>query len=101
MTQGHAEPGSAHWFVDLASGSGVVFFALQVKPELRFEFINPAVEDLLGYSEEDVLSDPLVMLGRIDPRDAELLARDLEVALDPPRRAHVAGEVHDAVSPPI
>ena len=79
MTQGHAEPGSADWFVDLASGSGVVFFALQVKPELRFEFINPAVEDLLGYSAEDVLSDPLVMLGRIDPRDAELLARDLEV----------------------
>ena len=79
MTQGHAEPGSADWFVDLASGSGVVFFALQVTPELRFEFINPAVEDLLGYSAEDVLSDPLVMLGRIDPRDAELLARDLEV----------------------
>ena len=67
----------ARWFADLAQGSGLLFFALQVQPELAYEYISEAVTDLGGVTPAEALADPDNLHSVLDPDYVDSLAAAL------------------------
>lgn len=80
------DPPDACWFEAMANGSTTVFFALQVEPDLAFEYLNDAVESQIGCSVAEALADPAAVLGRVDSDHAQRLAEALAL---PPGNATV------------
>jgi len=80
MSGGTGPPGP-EWFEELASSSGMMFFALRVQPDVALEFVNNApgavlVGDRTGpASATDVNAESL--LGQVDPNYADRLAEVL------------------------
>ncbi|EHB53618.1 diguanylate cyclase with PAS/PAC sensor [Mycolicibacterium rhodesiae JS60] len=71
----------AQWFEQLANHSETLFYVLRVKPDLAFEYVNDAVESLLGWTADEALSDAQAVLGAVDAAHSERVAEALE--LDP------------------
>ena len=80
-------PPDARWFEQLANSSGTLYYVLRVKPDLTFEYVNDAVESLMGCSAAEALADPSAVLGVIDPAHSDQLAATLNLA--PGREAEV------------
>lgn len=86
---------SDHWFRDLAEESGDLFFVIRTHPDLAVEFMSDTIETHLGFTAHDMMAEPGLMASRLDPRDADKLARilaspprqfrDARAALDPSR----------------
>lgn len=50
-----------------------VVYALQVTPEVRFVYISPSVQDLLGRTPEDFYADVDLGMEIVDPRDRQVI----------------------------
>ncbi|WP_319433303.1 diguanylate cyclase [Mycobacterium sp. RTGN5] len=70
----------SHWFEQLANSSATVFFALRVKPDLAFEYLNGAAENLLGWTAAEAAANPEVVLGGINAAQMDLLEQLLALA---------------------
>lgn len=69
----------AQWFEQLANRSETLFYVLRVKPDLAFEYVNDAVESLLGWTADEALSDAAGVLGVVDESHSARLAAALEL----------------------
>jgi diguanylate cyclase (GGDEF)-like protein/PAS domain S-box-containing protein len=68
------------WFERMANGSATMFFVLRVKPDLAFEFVNDAIETLIGCTSAEALADAAPVLAVIDTVHADRLAETLALA---------------------
>ncbi|MBB3603454.1 diguanylate cyclase (GGDEF)-like protein/PAS domain S-box-containing protein [Mycolicibacterium sp. BK556] len=69
----------ASWFEELANSNETLFYVLRVKPDLAFEYVNAAVESLLGWTPEEAMTDPEGVLGVVDASHAARLEAALEL----------------------
>jgi len=67
----------------LAENAPDIIFRYTLSPIQILEYINPAVERILGYSPEECYADPLLMLNMTHPDDADLMI-ELMQSLEPP-----------------
>ncbi|EHB53620.1 diguanylate cyclase with PAS/PAC sensor [Mycolicibacterium rhodesiae JS60] len=58
-------------FEQLANNSATLVYVLRVKPELAFEYLNDAVEALVGCSVSEGLADPTAVLNSVDTTHAD------------------------------
>jgi diguanylate cyclase (GGDEF)-like protein/PAS domain S-box-containing protein len=79
VAMGTGTPDS-HWFEELANSSATVFFVLRVKPDLAFEYLNDAAENLLGWTAAEAAANPEAVLGVINAAQMDLLAEMLALA---------------------
>ncbi|EHB53619.1 diguanylate cyclase with PAS/PAC sensor [Mycolicibacterium rhodesiae JS60] len=70
----------SHWFEGLANRSETLFYVLRVKPDLAFEYLNDAVETVLGWTVAEGLADARTLLGSIKPAHADRIAELLNLA---------------------
>lgn len=70
---------SAEWFRQRAEAAGDVFFVLRTRPDVGLEFISDTIVDYLGFTAEDLLAAPALILERVDHRDSQRLAALLEL----------------------
>jgi len=78
MGMSGATPDS-QWFEELANSNETLFYVLRVKPDLAFEYVNDAVESLLGWTAAEALTDPEGVLGVVDETHSARLAAALEL----------------------
>jgi PAS domain S-box-containing protein/putative nucleotidyltransferase with HDIG domain len=52
-----------------------VVFRLELLPHPHFSYVNPAAENVMGYSAEEFLADDQLLFRLADPRDRGLLSR--------------------------
>jgi PAS domain S-box-containing protein len=71
-TQHHLRE-SEERFRRLAEEAPDVIFRYQLRPTPGIEYVSPAVEQMLGYSPEEILASPEIMLKLIHPDDLPLL----------------------------
>ena len=69
----------AQWFEQLANNNETLFYVLRVKPDLAFEYVNDAVESLIGWTAEDVMAGADKVLGVVDAAHAARLEAALEL----------------------
>jgi diguanylate cyclase (GGDEF)-like protein/PAS domain S-box-containing protein len=69
----------ARWFEQLANSSATVFFVLRVKPDLAFEYLNDAVESLVGWPASEAIGNPASTFGVVDTAYTDQLADMLEL----------------------
>ncbi len=50
-------PPDASWFVEMARGSQIVFFAMRVQPDVAYEYVSDAVYDAMGITPAEILAD--------------------------------------------
>ncbi len=70
----------SHWFEQLANNSDTLYYVMRVKPDLAFEYLNDAVETLLGWTVAEGLADARTLLGSIDTGHADRVAEILNLA---------------------
>lgn len=57
-------------FRQLAEHAQDVIYRLRIEPDLAFEYVNPALVQMAGYTPEEVYADPRVLLETVlDPED--------------------------------
>lgn len=76
----HAAPVAA-WFADVAEHSGLIFFVMQVRPEIAFEYVGSALEARLGVPVGAALADPRVVLDLIESESRDRFIASL--AMEP------------------
>lgn len=59
-------PPESQWFEQLANNSETLFYVLRVKPDLAFEYLNDAVETLVGFTAAEAMADAATVLGVVD-----------------------------------
>jgi PAS domain S-box-containing protein len=62
-------------FRGLAEGSQDAIYVLETWPVLRWRYLNPAAQRVLGVTAEEAARDPEVVLARVHPRDRAQLLR--------------------------
>lgn len=65
----------APWFAEMARGSRVVFFVMRLRPEVAYEYMSDAIEDLLGVTAAEAVADADAVHNRTDPDYLDNLAR--------------------------
>ncbi len=65
-------------FRRLVENSPEVIFRVSLDPVTAFEYVGPAVEQLGGYSPEEIYAAPELLWSMVHPDDAELIARVLQ-----------------------
>ena len=61
----------------LAENAQDVIYRIQVKPELKFEFVSPSVSRISGYASEEFTADPSLIFKIVHPEDEPLLGKFL------------------------
>lgn len=69
----------SHWFEELANSNETLFYILRVKPDVAFEYVNDAVEKLIGWTAAEAMADAGAVLGVVDDSHAARLAAALEL----------------------
>jgi PAS domain S-box-containing protein len=64
---------SEHLFRLLAENAGDMIYRMVIKPTVKFEYISPALEDVLGYAAEELYRDPKMLYKIIHPDDQYIL----------------------------
>lgn len=67
----------------LADHAPDIIFRYDMQPEMRLSYINPAVQQITGYTPEDCLTDPLLMINMAHPDDAWVMAEYLQAKQTP------------------
>lgn len=62
-------------FRQLAEHAQDGIYRLELQPDVRFAYVNPAMEELTGFSPEAFYEDPSLPLRRVHPDDRELVRR--------------------------
>ena len=57
----------------LAENAPDIIYRISLVPELRFEYVSPVVQDIVGYTPEDHYNDPALGLKLIHPDDQLML----------------------------
>jgi diguanylate cyclase (GGDEF)-like protein/PAS domain S-box-containing protein len=70
-------------FRRLADNAPDIIFRYNLIPEMRLNYINPAVQSITGYTPEECYADPFLMLNMAHPDDAWIMAEHLQ-ALNTP-----------------
>lgn len=68
---GLPEPG---WFVEMASGSRIVFFVMRLQPDIAYEYVSDAIDDVMGVPAAEILADPDALHRRLHPDSVDTLA---------------------------
>lgn len=90
LSDGGREPGSSdfgdgHGLRELAAAADeLLYYRLQLQPELMFEHVSESAASLCGYTAKDFYGDPRLMFDLIHPDDAPSL---LMMLTDPDRAA--------------
>jgi PAS domain S-box-containing protein len=63
----------------LAEHAQDMILRIEIQPELRLDYISPAVTTILGYTPEESYAEPLLLFKRVHPGDQA----QLEALLDP------------------
>ncbi len=50
-------------------------YRLRLEPDVAFEYVNPAMEEVTGFGPEDFYADPRLPLRRVHPDDREMIRR--------------------------
>jgi diguanylate cyclase (GGDEF)-like protein/PAS domain S-box-containing protein len=67
----------SQWFEQMATSGETLFYVLRVKPDLAFEYLNDAVESLIGCPAAEALADPRAVLNAIDTAQTRRIAKTL------------------------
>lgn len=78
---------AAPWFAEMAHGSGLIFFALRVQPDVAYEYVSEAIADKLGVTAAEALADADNVHSRTDPDYLDNLVR--AIATPPGEQTHV------------
>ena len=78
---------AAPWFAEMARGSGLIFFALRVQPDVAYEYISDAIADKLGVTAAEALADADNVHSRTEPDYLDNLVQAL--ATPPGEQTHV------------
>lgn len=62
-------------FRQLAEHAQDGIYRLELEPEVRFVYVNPAMEDVTGFAPQAFYEDPSLPLLRVHPDDRELVRR--------------------------
>ena len=77
LPTGGDRPGP-EWFERIADGTGLVFYALRIRPDVAFEYLGSALQTRLGIPvTAGAPVDTEAVLGRIDPESADRLNETL------------------------
>ena len=68
------------WFVEMARGSGIVFFVMRLQPDVAYEYVSEAIHDVLGVSATEILADPDALHRLLHPDSVDALAGVLATA---------------------
>ncbi|MCX6461633.1 MAG: diguanylate cyclase [Actinobacteria bacterium] len=71
------EAARARFLAEAAAAGGDTYYILRVFPEVGFEFISDSVFEHTGYTSEQILSDPELMLRVVHPEDVATFAEAL------------------------
>ncbi len=75
---GDTGPPGPEWFEQIADGTGLVFYALRIQPDVAFEYLGSALQTRLGIPvTAGAPVDTEAVLGRIDPESADRLNETL------------------------
>lgn len=95
-------------FRTMAESAQDVIYRLRLHPRAEFEYLNPAVETISGFSRQDFLDNPRLYVERVHPEDVHQLREgDLLAGVNHTvtvRFRHAAGHwifVEDAGSPVV
>jgi PAS domain S-box-containing protein len=80
-TQRHLRE-SEERFRRLAEGAPDVIFRFRIQPTPGFEYVSRAVEDVLGYTPEEILADPEILVRLVHPDDLATLQEMLSTSVD-------------------
>jgi diguanylate cyclase (GGDEF)-like protein/PAS domain S-box-containing protein len=69
----------ARWFEELANCNETLFYVLRVKPDVAFEYVNAAVESLIGWTPAEAMADARAVLGVVDAAHSARLTAALEL----------------------
>lgn len=64
----------AAWFMEMARGSQIIFFAMRVQPDIAYEYLSDAIDDALGIPAAEILADADTLHSRLSGDSAETLA---------------------------
>lgn len=88
MTHEHREATAlpdAGWFQQIADGSGLVFLALRVFPDIAYEYISAGVEHHIGVTVAEAMADAELVHSHVDPQSRAELVEAL--SLEPGRQS--------------
>ncbi len=69
---------SENLFRLLAENAGDMIYRIGIYPELKFEYISPAVFQILGFSAEEIYSDPELISRIVDAEDLHVFQSMLD-----------------------
>ena len=75
---GSGETASASWHRDLVEHAGGFFFVYRTDPDPCLEFVSDTIQDLTGYSPGELVSNPHLIPGLVDAREAERVSSRLD-----------------------
>ncbi|MBI9051279.1 MAG: response regulator [Anaerolineaceae bacterium] len=78
----HALQRSEHLFRLLAENAGDMIYRISIKQNPGFEYISPAVEEVLGYSAEEMYAQPELVYNVVHPDDQYVFASMFEGEID-------------------
>ncbi len=58
----------------MAENARDVIYRIQLKPEVRYEYISPSVKSMIGYTPEELYNDPLIRRRIVHPDDRPIPA---------------------------
>ncbi|SRR5581483_5041318 len=58
----------------LADNAPDVIFRIQVSPTMVCEYVSPVVEEMLGFTPDELYADPTLLTNRVPPEDQQRLA---------------------------
>lgn len=67
---------------NLINSPNDIIYSLYTYPELKFKYISPSFEQILGYSSSDLIKDPLLIYDIIHKDDLYCLNNKLEETID-------------------
>jgi len=82
LAEKHLEE-SEERFRRLADHAPDIIFRYELQPEMRLSYINPAVQHITGYTPEECLADPHLMLNMAHPDDTWIMTEYLQARQTP------------------
>ena len=73
-----AQRESEQRFRRLVDNAPDVIFRIKLKPEIEFEYVSPVVEEIGGYTPEELYADPGLLWSVVEPEDVEKIERILQ-----------------------
>jgi PAS domain S-box-containing protein len=95
LQEQHALRDSEEKFRRLAENAQDIITRIVFQPYLHFEYVSPAVKNILGYAPENFYNDPAFFFSIVHPDEREAAERSLDPAFTPTQPTVIRLRHHD------